>query len=79
MQGLPEFPPVKHVTIEGELYAEIEGERYLLKNIGGNYCMSADDLIKLIHRYAPEESQAEMIESVRNAQGEALGSSGAIQ
>jgi hypothetical protein len=76
MQG---FPKVQHVRIGGQMFAQIEGRRYALKEIDGVHYLSEPDLIDLIERYAPPEEKEKLLANVRAFSAQAQGSSGSVQ
>ena len=74
------FPEVKHVTVDGQLYAEIEGERYMLRELNGMHALSADDPKKLITRYVDDEgTRNQMLQEVRDAEAMVTASTGRVQ
>lgn len=72
-------PEARHVVVDGEHFAEIDGKRYPMKRIEGVWCLSQEDVAAIAERHAPPEVREALARDMRRALAERFNGSERLQ
>lgn len=69
----------RHVVVDGQHYAEIEGRRYPIKLVNGVWCLKEDDVLDMAKRFGTPEQLNILTAAIRKSHAEIGIGSGRIQ